>query len=404
MTCLSDLRRDHLEMEYFNAVLENVKIDVSAFSKNNVGEIHLFATSDSRKHFDGQLEDILQALARYLRENSIPAGSVVFTRYFVSDYANHAEVLNAVESYSRAEFKGCAVSIVQQPPMGNRKIAVWAYVINDRNREVYKAKPVSSSELILRRGDYEHIWSTQLVTDNGSTKSSDQTNAVFARLNHNLKQKGYSLKDNCIRTWLFVRDIDLNYPGVVEARKNFFEKFNMTKDTHFIASTGIEGRHAHPGINVLMDAYSVGGVSRDQIRFLEAREYLNPTYEYGVTFERGTSLDFGDRRHIYISGTASIDHRGEVVHRKDVSRQIERTFTNISALLADAGATMEDVAQMIVYLRDPADTETVDAYLENNYRNIPKIVVLAPVCRPEWLVEIECIAIKESVNAAYADF
>lgn len=391
-------------MEYYNARRENVKIDVSAFSKNDVSEIHLFAASDSRKHFDGQLEDVLQALAAYLRDNNIPASSVVFTRYFVSDYANQVEVLNAIEGHSKVSFGGCAISIVQQPPMGNRKIAVWAYVVDDRNQELCKAKSASSNGLIFKRGGYEHIWSTQLVTGNGSTRSSDQTDAVFARLNQTLAQKGYSLKDNCIRTWLFVKDIDFNYPGVVEARKDLFEKCDMTKDTHFIASTGIEGRHADPNINVLMDAYSVGGIVQEQIKFLEARDHLNPTHEYGVTFERGTSLDFGDRRHVYISGTASIDHRGEVVHCKDVSRQIERTFTNISALLADAGAAMEDVAQMIVYLRDPADTEAVNAYLENNYRSIPKVVVLAPVCRPGWLVEIECIAIRESANAAYANF
>lgn len=391
-------------MEYLKLTIGSVKIAVSSFSRNNVEEIHLVATSDNRKSFNSQLEDILQALERYLSEKGMPGSAVIFVRYFVSDYANQGEALDLIEMHSVMKFNECAVSMVQQPPLGNGKVAVWAYIINDGRQGVRKAKATFSNDLIVQRGRYEHIWSTQLVTDNGSVASSDQTRAVFARLHRNLEQNGYSLKDNCIRTWLFVKDIDFNYRGVVEARKNFFEKLDMTKDTHFIASTGIEGRHANPNVNVLMDAYSVGGVAPEQITFLQARAHLNPTYEYGVTFERGTSLDFGDRKHIYISGTASIDNSGEVVHRKDVSKQIERTFTNISALLEDAGATMQDVAQMIVYLRDAADTAAVNAYLEQNYRGTPKLVVLAPVCRPEWLIEIECIAIKATVNAAYPDF
>lgn len=392
-------------MDYVNAMLGNVKLTVSDFSANDVVELHLLATSDSRKHFDDQLEDVLGAVTDYLHGTGVPAESVVFARYFVSDYANQAEVLNdTIERHSKDVFRGCAVSVVQQPPLGTRKVAVWAYAVHDRVRELCKTQPASSRELTVRRGAYEHIWNTRLMTDNGSIKSCDQTAAIFTSLQYNLEHKGHSLKDNCIRTWLFVKDIDFNYHGVVEARKKIFEKCAMTKDTHFIASTGIEGRHADPNIAVMMDAYSLGGISPDQVRFLQALDHLNPTHEYGVTFERGTSVDFGDRRHIYISGTASIDHKGEVVHPTEITRQIDRTFANIAALLADAGATLDDVAQMIVYLRDPADSETVNGYLENTYRRIPKIVVLAPVCRPGWLVEIECIAIREALNPAYANF
>ena len=35
---------------------------------------------------------------------------------------------------------------------------------------------------------------------------------------------------------------------------------------------------------------------------------------------------------------------------------------------------------------------------------IPTVITLAPVCRPTWLIEMECIAIKECENAQYANF
>lgn len=63
-----------------------------------------------------------------------------------------------------------------------------------------------------------------------------------------------------------------------------------------------------------MDTYAVAGLQPEQIHFLYAPTHLNPTYEYGVSFERGTYVDYGDRRQIFISGTASINNKGEVVY------------------------------------------------------------------------------------------
>ena len=64
-----------------------------------------------------------------------------------------------------------------------------------------------------------------------------------------------------------------------------------------------------------MDTYAVKGLQPGQIQFLYAPTHLNPTYEYGVTFERGTAVTYGDRKQIFISGTASIDNKGEIYIR-----------------------------------------------------------------------------------------
>ncbi len=74
----------------------------------------------------------------------------------------------------------------------------------------------------------------------------------------------------------------------------------------------------NPKIHVLFDAYAVKGLQPGQVTYLHALSHLSPTALYGVTFDRGTSVEYGDRRHLFISGTASIDHRGEVVHVGDV--------------------------------------------------------------------------------------
>ena len=64
---------------------------------------------------------------------------------------------------------------------------------------------------------------------------------------------------------------------------------------------------------------------------------------------------YGDRSHVLLSGTASIDNRGEIVAPEDIAGQTVRMLENVEALLAEGEASADDLAQMIVYLRDATD-------------------------------------------------
>ncbi len=55
---------------------------------------------------------------------------------------------------------------------------------------------------------------------------------------------------------------------------------------------------------------------------------------------------------------------------------------------------MSDIRYFIVYLRDISDYEVVDAVFSSRFPSVPYIIVHGKVCRPEWLVEAECIAEK----------
>ena len=121
---------------------------------------------------------------------------------------------------------------------------------------------------------------------------------------------------------------------------------------------------------------------------------MNHTHEYGVAFERGTRLTLGDKQIFYISGTASIDKHGHVIYIGDIRRQTARLLENIGALLKDGGATMNDIQYFVIYLRDGSDGHVVEEFMEKAFPDIPRVLVHAKVCRPEWLVEMECIAIQ----------
>ena len=143
-----------------------------------------------------------------------------------------------------------------------------------------------------------------------------------------------------------------------------------------------------------MDSYSVLGLKEGSMRQINAPDHLNPTYEYGVAFERATSVDYDDRRHLFISGTASIDNKGQIVWPGDIRRRRSacgKTWGRFLPQPIAAGKTWP----ILVYLRDPADYVVVKGMFEERFSGIPYVILQAPVCRPGWLVEMECMAMRK---------
>lgn len=331
--------------------------------------------------FVQQLQNILQIYSHITKEELTGNETPIFRRYFLSDAANQADLVMKQES----ENNSCPHSIIQQAPLNGTKIAMWTYLQTHMQIQIH----ASGLWEAIHNG-YRHIWTGGAY--NKASNSEYQTRLLLNDYIIQLMGQHCTLASNCIRTWFFVQNVDANYAGVVKARKEVFITQNLTEKTHYIASTGIEGRHADPSVLVQMDSYAVHGLKPEQIRFLYAPTHLNPTYEYGVTFERGTSVTYGDRRHIFISGTASINNRGEIVYPGNIRKQAELMMENIAALLQEAEATTQDIAQAITYLRDPSDYHIVKEYFDEYYPDLNHLIVLAPVCRPDWLIETECIA------------
>lgn len=339
-------------------------------------ETHAIVRPERCGSFDSQLRAVTDAISALIAGH--PDETPVLARFFLSDAANQAEAVRAIGL-------PFAVSIVEQPPLGGEKIAAWFWL-----QQGVSCEKDADGFLRVRHGTYTTLLQTSACEP--GLHSSTATRAMLGDLALKLGENGSSLLGNCLRTWLFVRDVDVNYAGVVAGRNELFALNGLTTDTHFIASTGINGSNDDPTVSVQMDSICCLGISPGQITQLKAPTHLNPTAEYGVAFERGTAVDFGDRRHVYISGTASINNRGEVVHIGDITRQTGRMIENVGALLAEAGCSFEDAGHLIVYLRDIADRKVVEAIFEERFPNIPHVLVHAPVCRPAWLIEMECMA------------
>jgi enamine deaminase RidA (YjgF/YER057c/UK114 family) len=139
-----------------------------------------------------------------------------------------------------------------------------------------------------------------------------------------------------------------------------------------------------------------------QKRAISNPDVLNEAYAYArpSSFSRGMRIDLGELAILLISGTASIDERGNSVHIGDFRGQMRRTLHNITGLLAAENATWRDVVRTTCYLRDidrdyeVFNQERTAFYTELGLNPLPASTgIQAKLCRPELLVEIEAIAI-----------
>ena len=371
---------------------ENAFAEIYQFDNaTEVREYHVMIhASTPTLTYREQLEAVLNAYTQIV-DTLYTDAQAVFKRYFLSDAANQADDVIA------ADVTDCAKSIIQQAPLDGTKIALWAYLMTGVQTGIGK-----SGLYEVRHGQFRHLWNGS--AHNMAANSEYQTRLLFNEYNMQLIEEGCTLEANCIRTWFFVNDVDLNYGGVVRARNQFFFTQGLTVNTHFIASTGIGGRQQDPNVLSQMDNYAIAGIQKAQISYLYAPTHLNRTSDYGVSFERGTCVDYADRRHVFISGTASINNKGEVMYPGDIVRQTHRMWENVEALLAEAGCSFNEVGEMVVYLRDTGDYQVVSQLYQERFPGKPFVIVHAPVCRPGWLIEMECMAVKAVNKPEFAPF
>ena len=327
-----------------------------------------------------QLDDLAAQLDRLTEGGR----QVVAARVYFSDLQNQADTY-AAHALSRRLDEGF-VSLIEQPPLDGTKICV---LVASAPKGSFSTEGTPDRRVVREDGCIHLYQRARLTPDEARGLSvEEQTERLFERHTGWLREWGLNLKDHCHRTWIYVRDIDHNYAGVVSGRNHVFDREGLTTDTHFIASTGIGGDGPHAEAAVCIDFYSTSAHSG--IQYLQALDYLNPTAEYGVAFERGTLLHLPEQTHGFISGTASIDRHGRILYPTSVEQQTERLFLNISRLLEDGGMTLEDAAYFTVYLRDVADYAATARYMQQHYPHTPWFISLARVCRPGWLIEVEC--------------
>ena len=113
--------------------------------------------------------------------------------------------------------------------------------------------------------------------------------------------------------------------------------------------------------------------------------------EYGYS----QAVKVGDT--IYLSGQVSHDDRGNIVGLRDMEAQMRQAYANIQKLLAQYGATIDNIVDEVLFVTD------MDAAFAAAVKCRPEIFSGTPVVAstivqiqrlafPELMIEIRCVA------------
>lgn len=350
-----------------------------------------------------QVREIYDQLESLLRAQEAKRQHVITEKVFFADMAAGVELFRAVgESYycgGNGHTPALpATTYVQQPPAEPGVLCeLQARVMLPREGESLTVRDVqglpapAAGKVVSVRG-YEHVY-LQNLTGGRAGDSMDyaqQTAEMFRIAERALEQEELTFRD-VIRTWIYVSEMERDYATLNRVRTAFFKEQGVQRVP---ASTGIQGGVYPLDRGGLLDLYALKTRGDAEIWVMHAPT-LNEAWSYGSSFSRGMAVKREDRVVLHVSGTASIDTSGQVVHVGDTARQVERMLLNVSELLAGSGATPDHIVRATTYLKDGADFDTFKrVYADSGYPlDVPHTICQADVCRPEWLVETEVAAV-----------
>ena len=109
---------------------------------------------------------------------------------------------------------------------------------------------------------------------------------------------------------------------------------------------------------------------------------------------------------VFLRGQVGQDlETSESIGVGDAAAQTDRAMANVQQLLEEAGARLEDVCKLTVYLTDIRYREEVYRTIGRRLKGVFPVstgLVVEGLARPEWVVEIDVIAVIPSERAAGA--
>ena len=100
-------------------------------------------------------------------------------------------------------------------------------------------------------------------------------------------------------------------------------------------------------------------------------------------------------RTIYVAGQIPWDAEGRTVAKGDVAGQTRQVFENIRAVLAESGATLDDVIKITIFAADIRYRDAINRVRSEVFKPpypASTQVAVAALVDPDWLVEIEAVA------------
>lgn len=122
-------------------------------------------------------------------------------------------------------------------------------------------------------------------------------------------------------------------------------------------------------------------------------------YNSGRAYSPAVKIDVGDSEFIFVTGQISKDSSGNIVGKGNIEAQAKHVFGKITEILEEAGASLNEVVKVNIYLVNiRQDFEKVSA-IRNTFlrdaRPATTTVGIAATVTEGCDIEIDMIAVKE---------
>ena len=223
-----------------------------------------------------------------------------------------------------------------------------------------------------------------------SAPAGDQAFSAFEGVAHELESVGMDFS-HVVRTWLYADRILDWYGELNKARDRFFRERGVY-GRYVPVSTGI-GWSGDSSARILLGAFAAQAKEPGSVVVEALPSPLQcPALEYGSSFSRAAEVRTPGWRRVIVSGTASLAPGShEVAHVGDVARQIDCAMKAVAAIYMSRGMSFGDVSGALTYLKDETCRPHWERWLavHPEYPAAHTRAIVADVCRPEWLFEIE---------------
>jgi reactive intermediate/imine deaminase len=101
-------------------------------------------------------------------------------------------------------------------------------------------------------------------------------------------------------------------------------------------------------------------------------------------------------RTLYVAGQVALDQAGAVVGAGDLKAQTQQVFENLKLALAGAGATLDNVVKITVFMTDASQIQIFRDVRDRYFTGPPPASTLVQVVRlfrPEIMIEVEAVAV-----------
>lgn len=206
-----------------------------------------------------------------------------------------------------------------------------------------------------------------------------------------------------VRCWNYFPDINQEINGVERYKlfctgrhDAFAEKYKSID--HFLPAGSAVGSESGPLTISFIATRNHSGKHIENPRQVSAYQYPKDYGFRSPSFARATYLDWGENKHVYVAGTASIVGH-ESYHNDKPLQQIDEIYKNLDSLLNHCSLVInggtekvdsEDVLVIKTYIRDAELFPLIRDRMDKKLADSQSILYLiGDICRKELLLEVE---------------